>query len=103
MGFGAAMKPGLTKRLLYKKSYIETLNERSQVFEKKEFMILMKEMKDLQSKGKPLVVRKKLKLIPNKYAGIFESREVDMIFCFNGEVKEFDDRAEEPESLSNGF
>lgn len=88
---------------LQEKSYTDTCNERSQVFEKEEFMNLINDMRALQREGKPLVVRKTLKLIPNKYAGIFESREVDMIFCFNGKVKEFDDRAEKPKSVSDDF
>ena len=88
----------IVPKFLQKKSYTKTLNERSQVFDSKEFMTLIDEMRAKQRAGKPLVVRKKLNLIPNKFAGIYESREVDMIFCFNGEVKEFQDRAKIPKS-----
>jgi hypothetical protein len=98
-GVGASFIPPL----LQKKSYTDTVNERSQVFAKEEFKILINEMKELQREGKPLVVRKKLTLIPNKYAGIQESREVDVIFCFNGKVKEFEDRAEEPKNPGENF
>jgi len=98
-GVGKSIIPSF----LQEKSYTDTCNERSQVFEKEEFMNLINEMKTLQREEKPLVVRKKLKLIPNKYAGIFQSREVDMIFCFNGKVKDFDDRAEKSKSLGKGF
>ncbi len=45
----------------------------------------MDEMRALRAQGKPLVVRKKLQVIPNPLAGVYESYEVDMIFCFNGE------------------
>jgi hypothetical protein len=73
-----------------KEGYKNTVNSRSKVFANEEFGILMKEMTDLQKHGKPLVVRKKLQLIPNELAGIYDKREVNMIFCFNGEVKEFE-------------
>jgi hypothetical protein len=98
-GVGASYVP----RLLQKKSYTDTVNERSQVFAKEEFMILYNEMLTLRREGKPLVVRKKLTLIPNKYAGIEESREVDVIFCFNSRVNEFDDRAKEPKNRNKKF
>jgi len=70
---------------LAKKGYKDTLNERSQVFAYEELDSLMDEMRALRKQGKPLVVRKKLQVIPNSLAGVYESYEVDMIFCFNGE------------------
>jgi hypothetical protein len=76
--------------IVLKKGYKNTVNSRSKVFANEEFGILMKEMTKLQEQGKPLVVRKKLQLIPNKLAGIYDKREVDMIFCFNGGVKDFE-------------
>lgn len=75
-----ALKPG----------YKDTVNERSKVFAHEEFDSLMEDMRTLRNNGKPLVVRKKLKLLKNELAGIYESRDVDMIFCFNGVVDDFD-------------
>lgn len=63
------------------------LNKRSQVFESEEFEILMDEMRKLRNENKPLVVRKKFELLVNEKAGIYESREVDMIFCFNSSLE----------------
>lgn len=83
-------KPFMPEWML-KKGYKDTVNERSQVFEAKEFDALMNDMRELRKAGKPLVVRKKLTLQVNEMAGIFESREVDMIFCFNGLVEEFEE------------
>ncbi len=82
--FGRGMSP-VVPRPLAKKGYIDTFNERSQVFASEELDFLMEEMRDLRTQGKPLVVRKKLPVIPNPLAGVYESYEVDMIFCFNGE------------------
>jgi hypothetical protein len=67
-----------------KKGYKDTFNERSQVFVGEELDSLMDEMRALREQGKPLVVRKKLQVLPNALAGIYESYEVDMIFCFSG-------------------
>eukprot|EP00978_Attheya_sp_CCMP212_P028807 scaffold100531_cov56-Attheya_sp.AAC.3 len=77
---------------LYKDGYKNTVNPRSHVFAGEEFKILMKNMTNLQKEGRPLVVRKKYQLISNKFAGIYEAREVDMIFCFNGEVDSFEEQ-----------
>ena len=79
-------------KLITKKSYSKTLNERSKIFDSNEFMLLMKDMRKLQKDGKPLVRRKKMKLLQNKLAGFYESREVDVIFCFNGKVQDFEDK-----------
>ena len=72
-----------------KKGYKDTFNERSQVFAHDELDSLMDEMRALRTQGKPLVVRKKLRVIPNPLAGVYESYEADMIFCFTGVVDEF--------------
>lgn len=82
--FGRGMSPVVPKPLA-KKGYIDTVNERSQVFASEELDSLMDEMRALRTQGKPLVVRKMLPVIPNPLAGVHESYEVDMIFCFNGE------------------
>ena len=70
--------------------YRDTLNKRSKVFEEKEFFSLLKDMRELRAQGKPLVRRKTLQLQTNTLAGIYESRPVDMIFCFNQAVDGFD-------------
>jgi hypothetical protein len=75
---------------LLKKGFKDTVNPRSKVFAGEEFEKLMEAMIDLQNDGKPLVVKMKLQLIPNELAGIYDKREVDMIFCFNGEVGSFE-------------
>ena len=75
----------IIKDIFVKKGYKDTLNDRSKVFAPEEFDSLMKEMRALRMQGKPLVVRKKLPIIPNPLAGVYESYEVEMIFCFNGE------------------
>lgn len=93
-GVGAPSLP----KFITKKSYSDTINERSQVFESEEFMNVINEMKYKQSHGKPLVVRKKLKLLANEYAGIYESREVDVIFCFNGANKKFEEKLKIPKT-----
>jgi hypothetical protein len=73
-----------------KDGYKDTVDPRSHVFAGEEFEILMNDMIKLQKKGLPLVVRKNYTLIPNKLAGIYKAREVDMIFCFNGQVDSFE-------------
>jgi len=78
-----------------KKGYKDTINKRGQVFAGEELDSLMAEMRALREQGKPLVVRKKLPVIPNPLAGIYESYEVDMIFCFNGAVGEFCNESKE--------
>jgi len=79
---------------LLKEGYKDTVNMRSQVFASEEFDgkpdSLMSQMRKRRREGKPLVVRKKLTLMVNELAGIYESRDVDMIFCFNGVVAEVD-------------
>ena len=70
--------------------YRDTLNKRSKVFEEKEFFSLLKDMRESRAQGKPLVQRKTLQLQTNTLAGIYESRPVDMIFCFNQAVDGFD-------------
>ncbi|KAK1746153.1 hypothetical protein QTG54_002760 [Skeletonema marinoi] len=79
----------IIKDIFVKKGYKDTLNDRSKVFAPEEFDFLMKEMRALRMQGKPLVVRKKLPIIPNPLAGVYDEVEVDMIFCFNGAVDEF--------------
>ena len=77
---------------MLKSGYKDEVNLRSQVFASEEWYSLMDEMKSNRQQGKPLVVRRKLKVIPNAKAGVFDEREVDMIFCFNGQVDDFERR-----------
>ena len=74
-----------------KKSFYEEVNPRSQVFAEEEFDVLMDDFVDLKRQGKPLVVRKKLMAFANEKAGLFEDREIDMIFVLNSHVQEFED------------
>jgi len=80
----------LIPKLFLKPGFGDTLNTRSKVFACEEFDILMDEMRELRKRGKPLVVRKKLTLLINKAAGIYDTRQVDMIFIFNSVIDEFE-------------
>jgi hypothetical protein len=86
--FGRGTAAGLPEQFV-KKGYKDTFNERSQVFAHEELDSLMDEMRALRKQGKPLVVRKKPRVIPNPLAGVYDSYDVDMIFCFTGIVEEF--------------
>jgi hypothetical protein len=68
-GRGASLIPGWAA----KKGYKDTVNERSRVFAYEELDSLMEEVRALRKQGKPLVVRKKLQVLPNALAGIYES------------------------------
>ena len=77
-----------------KSFYEEVVNPRSQVFAEEEFDVLMDNFVDLKRQGKPnnwWVVRKKLMAYANEKAGLFEDREIDMIFVLNSHVQEFED------------
>lgn len=90
-------------RWLGKKSFHDTINKRSQVFEASEFDVLMGEMHELQKAKNVSVVRKTMNVLANPEAGIFEPTKVDVIWLFNSEVAAFEDEFHKSAKASTEF
>lgn len=88
---------------LFKEFYkAKSINERCRVFDPLEMDSIVKDLKKLSKEGKPLVVRKKLMIIPNDKVGIYKDGEVDIIFCFNGRVEDWNEGLNENVSVRLG-
>jgi len=70
----------------------EDYNKFRQVFQREKWDELIAALKEKDLQGQPLAHRMKLKVLPNPLIGVKGNYEVDIIFVFSGESKEFENK-----------
>ncbi|CAE7488334.1 unnamed protein product, partial [Symbiodinium sp. CCMP2456] len=60
------------------------------VFERSQCLAFCRELKDLREQGKPVVVNKKLSVLPNAWWGIKGGYEVELVLVYLDQCRDFE-------------
>jgi len=74
----------------YDSSAVGFFYANNQVFERSQCLAFCRELKDLKLRGKPVVVNKKLSVLPNAWWGIKGGYEVELVLVYLDQCRDFE-------------